>query len=63
MTNYIYFYLKPINTIHDFKIYEKTEEKNGMGISTDTHITEFKLIDFPTFKLKHEEVQLMMSQI
>ena len=27
-------------------------------VSTDTHITEFKLIDFPTFKLKHDEVTI-----
>ena len=25
--DYIYFYLKPINTIQNFKIYEKTEKK------------------------------------
>ena len=27
-------------------------------VKTDNHISEFKLIDFPTFKLKHEDVTI-----
>ena len=27
-------------------------------VKTDNYISEFKLIDFPTFKLKHEDVTI-----
>ena len=57
--DYIYFKKKPINTILDFNFMKKQRRKEWHEyVKTDAHISEFKLIDFPTFKLKHEDITI-----
>ena len=57
--DYIYFKKKPINTIFNFNFMKKQRRKEWHEyVKTDAHISEFKLIDFPTFKLKHEDITI-----